>query len=178
MKKTLLFLFTLAMMASCNTHRGNTYVADDTSVTIGYSSAGQNQSPAGPPPVKMVNPEGMLVKATVFKMSGDYANNVAVTLDNAGNLVYYPAPSDITDSSCPLELGDGWWLDRQGLGANSVFTSYTFEEYSKLPKVPSREELKKAVIPGARVTAFEITPVPASDATYKINEIKEFLQIR
>lgn len=98
----------------------------------------------------------MLPKKTAFKMSGDYADHVAVTLDAAGNLVYYPAPSDISAASAPVKMEDGWWLNRQGLGPGSVFTRWTFAEYAALKKTPSQEEIKKAIIPGACVTAFKV----------------------
>ena len=109
-------------------------------------------------------PLAMVLKASAFRMSGDYADHVAVTFDGAGNLVYYPAPTDLTSSSVPVEIGNGWWLNRQGLGPNSVFTKWTFAEYRALKAVPSVEEIKNAVIPGACVTEFEKLPVSASSA--------------
>ncbi|MDE7180698.1 MAG: hypothetical protein K2N88_05820, partial [Muribaculaceae bacterium] len=104
------------------------------------------------------------LKASVFKMSGNYSDNVAVTLDSRGNLVYYPAPTDISAASRPVEIGEGWWLNRQGLGERSVFTRWTFDEYSKLPAAPSPEEIKAAILPGATVTEFRVLAIPASDA--------------
>ncbi len=117
-----------------------------------------------------------VLKATVFQMSGDYANNVAITLNSDGKVAYYPAPSDISASSAPVNLGGGWWLNRQGISANSVFTKYTFEEYSKLQKAPTPEELKEAVIPGAKVTRMVRTDIPASEASAKIKELKTFVK--
>lgn len=112
-------------------------------VVIGYKGVSSNYIP----------------KPTAFKMSGDYSNNVAITLDANGNVIYFPAPSDITPESRPVSLGDGWWLNRQGISPSSVFTRYTFEEYSKLQTVPTIKELKAAIIPGARVTEWKnLTP--------------------
>ena len=102
--------------------------------------------------------------ATAFRMSGDYADNVAITLREDGTLLYYPAPSDLTAQSAPYPLGSGWYLNRQGLGNGSVFTSYTFAEYMALPQAPSQEELLKAVIPGAVVTEIIELPITAADA--------------
>lgn len=109
-------------------------------------------------------PVNFIPKASVFRMSGDYADKVGVTLDGSGNLVYYPAPTDITTSSAPLELEGGWWLNRQGLSANSVFTKWTFEEYAALPSTPTPDEIKRAVIPGARVTAMTTLPMTLQEA--------------
>ena len=107
---------------------------------------------------RIAQPVGMMPKPTAFRMSGDYADNVAVTLDAQGNLVYFPDPSDISEESKPIPLGDGWWLNRQGLSEKSVFTRYTFEEYSKLKNVPSIKELKASIIPGARVIQIRVLP--------------------
>ena len=97
-------------------------------------------------------------------MNGDYAANVAVTLNDDGSLAYYPAPSDITPDSAPFDLGNGWWLNRQGLSANSVFTKWTFDEYAALKTPPSREDIIEAIIPGARVTEMVQLPVKLSEA--------------
>ena len=90
--------------------------------------------------------------------------SVAVTLNADGSLAYFPAPSDLTSASAPVEIGDGWWLNRQGLGPGSVFTKWTFDEYRALKSVPSAAEIKAAVIPGASVTEFKVLPVTASEA--------------
>lgn len=109
-------------------------------------------------------PAGMILKASAFRMSGDYADRVAVTLDSEGELVYYPAPTDITADSMPTAIADGWYLNRQGLGPNSVFTRWTFEEYGSFQSVPTPQEIKAAIILGARVTEFKILPIPSSEA--------------
>jgi len=115
-------------------------------------------------PIENSKPNMMRMKATLFKMSGDYANNVAVTFGPDGNLTYFPAPTDLSAESVPAEVGEGWWLNRQGLGPNSVFTKFTFDEYRALKTVPTPDEIKAAVIPGARVTEFRRLVLPASEA--------------
>ena len=102
--------------------------------------------------------------ATIFRMSGDYVNNVAITLNHDGTLAYYPDPADITANSTPYALGNGWYLNRQGIGPNSRFTSYSFEEYRNLPALPSQKDLISSIIPGAVVTEFIEIPVPVSQA--------------
>ena len=115
-------------------------------------------------------------KASVFMMNGDFADNVAVTLGPDGELTYFPAPSDITADSRPVKLAEGWWLNNQGLGQNSVFTKYTFAEYAELPETPSPQQIKNAIIPGSGVTRFEILPFPASGAATRIDEINAYLK--
>lgn len=116
------------------------------------------------------------LKATVFRMSGDYADNVAISLNDDGTLAYYPAPTDLSERSKPMAIGDGWYLNRQGLGPNSVFTKYTFEEYMALPAPPTRQQLIEAVIPGARVTSFRQLPIPASEALADPNACLKYLK--
>lgn len=95
-------------------------------------------------------------KAVAYRMSGDYADNVAIALTPDGkSILSYPAPTDLRKDSAPLSLGDGWWLSRCGITQNSVFTTYTYAAYSALKQTPTPAELMKAVIPGARVTQIE-----------------------
>ena len=106
----------------------------------------------------------MTPMATAFRMTGDYADHVAVTVGDDGRIVYYPAPTDLTSNSAPLQIGDGWWLNRQGLGPNSVFTKWTFAEYRALKKAPTQEEIKAAIIPDARVSDFRRLDMTPSEA--------------
>lgn len=76
----------------------------------------------------------------------------------------------------PVEIGDGWWLNRQGLGPNSVFTKWTFDEYRALKTVPTPEEIKAAIIPGATVTEFHTLPIPASEAnSMQVDKLRSLL---
>ena len=120
-------------------------------------------------------PLSVMPKASAFKMSGDYADNVAITLNADGVITYYPAPSDITESSRPVSLGNGWWLNRQGISPQSRFTRYTFKEYAALSQTPSIEQLKDAIIPGAIITEWKVFPIPASEALSRLDEIRDLL---
>lgn len=155
--------------------------------TTGKQVADSSVQETGNQPVEMAVPvrgskplgQGQvnaLPKATVFKMNGDYADKVAITLNSNGDVTYFPAPSDISQSVMPVKLDDGWYLNRQGLGINSVFLKYSFKEYSELPKVPTIAELKEAIIPGSRVTEIVQLPYNINQANDKIPEIKEFLK--
>ena len=164
----------LGFLASCSPQ---TYAPKDAVVLGRNSNAAAEAKDATVQPVPVQRPlTGMMPKATAFKMSGDYANNVAITIGADGRLTYFPAPSDITKASAPTSLGNGWYLNNQGLSANSVFTKYTFEEYSKLPSVPSAEELKAAVIPGARVEDMVQLPYSIGDARNNIQGIKDYIK--
>lgn len=102
--------------------------------------------------------------AVIFKMSGDYADNVPVALSPNGQLLSYPAPSDLSEGSLPVRLCDGWWLDRTGVSTATVFTRWSYSEYMALPQAPTPAELLESVIPGARVTEVETIDMPVRAA--------------
>lgn len=151
-------------------------------VVVGYPKV---QQPASTTPERVKLPQrggnelrqsAFLPNATAFRMNGDYADNVAVNVDNKGDLTYFPAPSDITAYSEPVALGDGWWLNNQGLGPNSVFTTYTFAKYSALPSTPSIQQIKQSIIPGAKVTEIIELPLKIGEANNNIEYLKEYIK--
>lgn len=149
MKRLVLLILPCMVVASCSKR---TTVSD----TVVESSSIQ---------MKVENFESdIMPKASVFKMSGDFQDNVGVTLNADGTLAYYPAITDITAQSAPQALQGGWWLNRQGLSGGSVFTKWTFDEYRNLPVQPTREEIIEAIIPGATVTQMVTLPVSLADA--------------
>lgn len=95
-----------------------------------------------------------------------------------GKLLYFPDPRDITAESAPINLGDGWWLNRQGISANSVFTTYTFSQYAALPRVPTAAALKAAIIPGAKVTEMRELPFTPAEAVAHLDSVRSLLRIR
>ncbi|MCH5223455.1 MAG: hypothetical protein J1E82_05385 [Muribaculaceae bacterium] len=179
--KTSLFILPLVLLAmSCTSHR-YVYSPDAGKVSDPYKiddmMLPKDKMPKIEVPTNRVKlpTQGMIPNATAFRMSGDYANNVAITLNNNGEIIYFPAPTDITADSKPIQLANGWWLNNQGFGQNSVFTTYTFAEYAELPAVPTPEQLKNAIIPGARVTGFIELPCPVGEASSCISEINSYL---
>ncbi|MDE7412290.1 MAG: hypothetical protein K2N05_00685 [Muribaculaceae bacterium] len=166
--KRLLFLLPIVMIMGCSKKNVDNTTRNEPQPEI----VAQKVTPTGSRPLSMV------LKASAFKMTGDYSNNVAITLNSDGSLAYYPAPSDISSTSRPVDLGNGWWLNCQGISPTSVFTRYTFEEYSKLAQTPTQAELKAAIIPGAYVSEWKQLSVPASQALSNIPAIKEELGIK
>lgn len=102
--------------------------------------------------------------AVLYKTAGDYRDNVPVRLNPDGTLQSFPAPTDIPADPRPVELKDGWLLSPMGVSANTVFTTYTYEQYRNLPAPPAPAELLKAVIPGSRVTATISIPMTTAEA--------------
>lgn len=105
--------------------------------------------------------------AIVYQVSGGEAgiDLVPITLTADGKSVLsYPAPSDLNEGQTPIELGDGWWLDRRGIGPNSVFTTYTYEQYEAMKQAPSVSELMDHIDRHVRITRMISLPISAAEA--------------
>ncbi|MCH5229914.1 MAG: hypothetical protein J1F12_07990 [Muribaculaceae bacterium] len=190
MKKFLFPALIAILMGSCS-HKTTgldktSTEGSTTSVAVGYKS-GSEKNEAEDNQVKLperkpLTPEAplkvseIIPNATAFRMSGNYSKNVGITVDKEGTLIYFPAPTDITADSEPIELIDGWWLNCQGIGPNSVFIKYTFSEYAALPEVPSPEQLKMDIIPQARVTDFIELPMKITEALENPEAVKDYLK--
>lgn len=117
-------------------------------------------------------------RARVYRMNGDYADNVPVEVDGDGRIISFPAPSDVSASSKPILLKGGWWLDRRGVGERTAFTRFTYEEYAALPQAPTVAMLSGAIIPGARVTAVKELPWILQQALADTAAVNAWLQAR
>ncbi|MCM1450775.1 MAG: hypothetical protein NC102_00740 [Clostridium sp.] len=121
-------------------------------------------------------PLSVLPKAVIYKMNGDYAKYVPVTLSpSRDQLVSYPAPTDLSENSTPLPLENGWYLDRRGgIGPNTAFLKYTYAQYMSLSAPPSHQELMDAVMPDARVTQVRTLPMTLNAALADTAELRKF----
>ena len=90
-----------------------------------------------------------LPSAIVYKTTGDYYQLVPITLNESKDKVAsYPAPSDLFTNgklALPVRLDNGYLFDRRGINANTAFTSYTYEEYSRMKSAPSIEKLFNSI---------------------------------
>ncbi|MGN0237704.1 MAG: hypothetical protein ACI4AK_06440 [Lepagella sp.] len=165
MKKFFFFLAPLALLLSSCTERNTLTISVPSSTPSSIVSSKLNN-----PPLSMIR------KASIFKMDDKYANNVVVSLDYAGNLSYYPAPSDLNANSAPLKLANGWWLNRQGFGAGAQVTSFTYEQYRNLDHTPSHQEILNAIIPDAVITDLQSLPISHSQAlSLPIDQLNTYL---
>lgn len=117
----------------------------------------------------------MLPKAVIYRTNGDWRDRVPVTVNpQTGQLVSFPAPSDIAGAQMPIPLADGWLLDTRGVNLDTRFTRYTYAQYAALPQTPSTAQLIDSIIPEARITAIERLPMTLSEAradTARVNVI-------
>jgi hypothetical protein len=85
----------------------------------------------------------------VYKTKANYRNQVPVLLsDDKSKIVSYPGPGDLKTGGAlalPVLLHKGYLLDKRGIGPNSAFTKYTYEEYSHLTNFPSIPELYNTI---------------------------------
>lgn len=118
-------------------------------------------------------PSTEIPKVRIYKTNGNYAANVPVTLDaSRTKLISFPAPSDLQGCE-PVELDNGFLLDRRGVGPATAFTRWTYKEYSALPSTPATEEIMDNLIPGAAVTELYEMPftIGTPDAVERCNRL-------
>jgi len=86
----------------------------------------------------------------VYKTKKDYSQFVPVTMNaQRTQIISYPSPSDIYYKgklAKPTPLKNGYWLDNRGVNENTVFLSYTYEEYSSLKDAPQLQVMLSKVI--------------------------------
>lgn len=153
---------TAALTAACSSNRNAT--ANGTSTEQLPEASTLRITPSAEGPVAPRRPAIPAPKATIYKTAGDYLDNVPVQLSADGQLMSFPAPTDIPANPVPVRLDGGWLLSPMGVNDNTVFTTYTYAEYRALTASPSPEALLKAVIPGSRVTITTRIPMTTAEA--------------
>lgn len=162
MKKSLLVLMTL-LLCVCTLSARRPKKESTANGPVATASAPELTGQTMPGLVRPIG--GELPKAQIYKMSGDWSQYVPVTFNAEGTeLVSFPAPSDITNNSIPVSVGDGWWLDRRGVSQNTVFTRWTYADYAKLDHTPTPEEIMNNLIPGSKVITVLTLPMTESEA--------------
>ena len=137
MKTIRLFIIILSMllMSSCSSSNNNNKIimeakeTDKDKVMLNFK--------AGPPTI-------------IYKTKKDYYKLVPVILsEDKSIIVSYPHPTDILvngELAYPTQLEKGYLLDNRGINNNVAFLNMTYEEYSKLEKVPLLEGLYSMIV--------------------------------
>ena len=106
-----------------------------------------------------------LPKAVVYRTNKDLRDYVPVKMDGGKvRLVSYPAPTDITESTRPIALAEGYLLDKQGVGVNSVFLDWTRDTYSKFTETPRKGDIMEHINPSGWITVIVELPMTTSEA--------------
>jgi hypothetical protein len=124
-----ILFFTVLMLIACS----RTVNSSGTSTVV---NSGQSSVPSPP--------------CIVYKTKSDYSKNVPVILsDDRNRIVSYPDVKDVFfkgNLAYPTVLNDGFLLDNRGISPNVAFLSVTYEQYSKMTKTPSVDELFQLII--------------------------------
>jgi len=132
--KSILFIVSVLITISCSTAKKNTITmkgieADKDKVILNFK--------AGP-------------QAIIYKSKNNYNKFVPVSLsDDKSKIVSYPHPKDVFyrgELAYPTELNNGYLLDNRGIDKNVAFLNITYEDYSKLEKVPLLNELFSMIL--------------------------------
>jgi hypothetical protein len=125
-----MLLLSSSLLFSCRVSREAASEAPQS----GASKPSAEASYAGPPTI-------------VYKTIADYYDRVPVIMNEARTeIVSYPDPTDVGDFSLPTRLKDGYLLDNRGINERVAFLRYTYNEYGRLPHVPSVAELKANIL--------------------------------
>ena len=132
MKNVILFSMICFTVFGCKTQQQNTIT-------------GKTAAKTAPKPFVTALPH-----VVIYKTTKDYNCNVPVMLSKDKTQIdSYPHPTDLFfngNFALPSQLHNGYLLDNRGIGENVAFLKFTYEEYSKLAKVPTLEELQKSII--------------------------------
>lgn len=136
-----------------------------------------NAASPAPSVAPAVQPQRALPRAIVYRTSQPSADLVPVAMNSDGKtLASYPAVTDVSAAtSTPIQLGDGWMLDRRGIGPDAAFTGYTYADYAALKTTPSPAELIESIRPAIRVTDMYSLPITANEAIADPSLCKPFI---
>lgn len=119
----------------------------------------------------------MLPRAIIYKVDKRYRDKVPVAMDGGKmRLISFPAPTDVRESTAPIELADGYLLDRQGVGVNTVFLEWTRDEYSAMHATPSVAAIKEAIIPMSYVSVLVELPMTTQEAAADIEYVNSLIK--
>ncbi len=86
----------------------------------------------------------------VYITKKDYYDHVPVSLsEDKTRIVSFPAPTDIKINgqyTYPTKLSDGYLLDNRGIGKNTAFLRFTYDDYYTMDNIPTAERLMNYII--------------------------------
>lgn len=117
-------------------------------------------------------------KAIIYKTKADYFDKVPIFLsEDKKTITGFPHPKDLMKGekySLPTPLIKGFLLDNRGIGQNTAFLKYSYDEYSKLNKAPNLEKLYDMILdPDPLLEIYEL----GQRTDFKsVNEINRYLR--
>lgn len=158
MKKTFLYIASVCLIV---------LLSGCVNSKAGQANTSQNGIVAAPTAGIMIGggTKSAIPRAVIYQTSCDCDNLVPVNLNLEGtSLLSFPAPTDLSASSTPVNLEKGWLLDRRGIGVNTRFTNYTYEEYRNLSQAPTPSQLLDNINDDCHITKIVKLPISLSEA--------------
>ncbi len=89
-------------------------------------------------------------KTIIYKANANLYDKVPVSLsEDKTSITSFPHPKDLIfkgQLALPTKLVKGYYLDNRGVGPNTAFLKYSYQEYAALKKLPNPDELFMAII--------------------------------
>ncbi len=89
-------------------------------------------------------------RLVVYKTKANYRDLIPVALsEDKSRIISYPGTTDVKLAEGymkPSKLKKGYLLDNQGIGKNVAFLGITYEEYAKMGKTLSRDEMFAKIV--------------------------------
>lgn len=162
----LVVVLATTFLSACGSRReGKTVEQRPSTIQASTSGAKMNERVLDSSPV----PEFARPHLIIYKMKGDYSNLVPISL--AGReILSYPAPTDLSEYSTPIAVNDGYYIDRRGIGANTAFTRFTYQEYMNLDDVTVDLLLENIEDRNPFIELYDCGLLPQADLEVKANE--------
>ncbi|MCO6481614.1 MAG: hypothetical protein J5I62_02345 [Flavobacteriales bacterium] len=107
------------------------------------SQTGAQNAPASPDMARTA-------RVVLYRTRTDLRDHVPVMLaDDGKSILSYPAPTDLRTAhglTTPVELGQGWLLDRRGVGLNTAFLGMTYADYAAMKEPPPLADMLADII--------------------------------
>jgi hypothetical protein len=100
-----------------------------------------------PKPKQVNNLNAFRPKVVIYKTNKPSADLVPVQIIDKA-IISYPAPQNLLNLpnfGSPIALKQGYYLDLNGISANTKFLAMTRSNYSKLDFAPTIEEMNKSI---------------------------------
>lgn len=134
--RLLLFPLSLLLIGGCGGQK-------DTATAPGTPAAGGVQ-------LSTAEGAGATGRLVVYRTTTDLKDKVPVTLSGDGTaIVAYPHPRDLRLAqglATPVELAEGWLLDRRGIGKHTAFLRISYADYAAMESPPALADLQEAIL--------------------------------
>lgn len=117
-------------------------------------------------------------KVVVYRTKEDVSALVPVEMaSDKSRIRKVFAPSEINDSTSPVPVSMGFFIDRQGLSPNAMFIDISRGQYSRLPQKPSKSRLNELLILPSYIETYVVLPFPRKAIEDMIPEVDSLIRL-